>query len=103
MSTEYPERYGRPGGLNHQVVGAPLASAATIAPTHGIHVLTGTAQVTTITPPWDGFAGPLYLLPDGASTFATGGNIAKAITNVAATVCIVVYNPALGLWYPQVP
>lgn len=103
MAIEYPEKWRGPGGLHNQLVGATLASAATITPTNAIHPVTGTAEITTITVPWDGFAGPIYLLPAGASTTNTGGNIAKAVTMVANTVCILVYNPAAALWYPQVP
>lgn len=103
MAVEYPERWNSIGGLSNQAIGALLTAAATITPTHKRHKLTGTTQITTITVPWDGFAGELHLYPDGAATTATGGNIAKAITMVANTVCILSYNPADALWYPHVP
>ncbi len=62
--------------------GGDLASAATIAPTRGIHHVTGTAQITTITVPTmtedpsaGVFVGTIILIPDGAFTYASSGNI----------------------------
>jgi hypothetical protein len=100
---EYPERFMNVGGRQHTVVGATLASAATIAPTHGFHIVSGTTEITTITIPYEGFAGCIWLIPSGAWTFATGGNIAKAITAVENAPVCVVYNQQTALWYPMVP
>jgi hypothetical protein len=70
-----------------------LASAATIAPTGFLTVVSGTAAINTITPPVTGVH-MLCLLPSGAFTMGTSGNIAVAAT--AATVGVpmfLVYNP----------
>jgi hypothetical protein len=100
MSTEAEwERFREPGGTQHGIQGALLTSAATIAPTHKIHTITGTAEVTTITVPYTGFAGTITLIPDGAFTFATGGNVAAAYTAVANRAVHVTYVPSAALWY----
>ena len=100
MSSPNPERWN-PGNEHNQCVGADLASAATIAPTHRIHWITGTAEITTITLPWNTFSGELILVPAGAFTTATGGNIAVAVTAVANRPLHFTYHPGKGLWYPH--
>lgn len=99
------DKLSHPGGPapNTSIVGATIASAATIAPDSLITPISGTAEITTITLPYTGFAGFLILIPAGAFTMATGGNIAKAIIAVALAPVIVVYNPSAALWYPMVP
>lgn len=81
--------------------GATLASAATIAPTHQAHLVTGTVQVATITPPGDGFEGPLFLVFTNASPGAllTSGNIANAVTPVTNVPVLLVYNKETAKWY----
>lgn len=64
-------------------VGASLASAATIAPTDGIHPLTGTTPITTITVPSDFTSGTIIFIPNAAAVFNTGGNIGAALTATA--------------------
>lgn len=86
-----------PGGVPK--VGAVLASAATIAPTHPIHHISGTAEITTITLPWTGFIGEITLIADAAFTLATGGNIAVALTAVANQAVDLVFDGTL--WYPK--
>lgn len=63
--------------------GASLASAATIAPTDGIHPLTGTTPITTITVPSDFTSGTIIFIPNAAAVFNTGGNIGAAYTATA--------------------
>lgn len=99
-STPTPERWA-PANEHNQCVGADLASAATIAPTHECHVVTGTAAIDNITLPWVGFAGRLILISLAASTLTTAGNIAKAVTFVANQVNVLYYVPATGKWYPH--
>lgn len=82
-----------------QGVGPNLASATTISPTHPLHHVTGTAAITTITPP-PGFSGPIWLIADGTWTLATGGNIAAAVTAVDRLAVQLVYDPQTSLWYP---
>lgn len=97
------EDFIEPGGYNKDIWGATIASAATIAPTHKCHIVSGTEEIATITPPYTNFAGVIYLVASGAWTTATSGNIAKAITAVANAVVPLVYNPKTSKWYPHVP
>jgi hypothetical protein len=62
-------------------VGADIASANTIAPTDGVHAVTGTGLVKTITPPaWLADGGQIRLIPEGVFTSDTTGNVGKAST-----------------------
>lgn len=81
------------------VVGGNVASAATITPTGGMFHVTGTTQITTINLPRVGYTGCLQLLPDGAYTFATGGNIAIASTATVGRMQEVCYDGTS--WFPS--
>lgn len=76
-------------------IGAPVASAATIAPTGSIFHITGTVPISTITPP-PGFdathGGSIQFIADAVFPIASGGNIA---TPIAATVAGTLY---IGTW-----
>lgn len=89
-----------PGG----VVGAILASSATITLTHPIHHVSGTESITTIVPPYTGFVGSIRLIADGAFTMTTGGTspnaIATVVTSVAAQVLMMTSDGAS--WYPHI-
>ncbi len=100
LENEFPERF-RHGNKNNNIVGAILASAATIAPTHGVHVVSGTVAIVTITLPWDGFAGDITFLPTGIFTWTTAGNIALAGTAVVGKALKFTYNPVTAKWYPS--
>jgi hypothetical protein len=66
-----------------------------------IHNVTGTAAIVTITPPWAGFAGVVWLIAIGIFTWTAAGNIAVLGTSTAAGKAIgFVYVPAIGKWYP---
>jgi len=98
MSSPNPERWA-PGNEHNQCVGADLASAATIVPTHRIHRVTGTAAVVNITPPWATFSGEIILVPTGAFTTTAAGNIATAVTAVVDRPLHLTYVPSTGKWY----
>lgn len=99
---EFPERW-EPGGMANGCVGPDLASAATIAPTHMIHNVTGTAAIVNITPPWPGFSGTIYLIAAAIWTWTAAGNIGVLGTTTAAGRAIAfTYHSALGKWYPSV-
>lgn len=98
MSTPNPERF-TVGNEHNQVQGADLASAATITPTHKYHYVTGTAAIDTIALPWPNFAGEVVLVPAGAFTWTTAGNIAVAGTAVAGRSLVFHYLPTKGKWY----
>lgn len=87
--------------VNTQVqgVGLPLNSASTLMPTHAIHKVSAVdSPVTSIHAP-PGFTGPLFLIPTGAWTFATGGNIALSGMAVAGKLLVLVYDGQV--WYPS--
>lgn len=76
-----------------------IASAATIAPTNFVTLISGAAAIANITPPIDG-AHMLVLIPTGAFTMTAAGNIALAMA--AATVSqpiFLVYNPVIKKYY----
>lgn len=83
---------------HNQVWGADLASAATIAPTHRYHRVTGTTQIDTITPPYATFAGELVLSFAGAVVVSAAGNVDIGFTSAANEFAILIYNPARQKW-----
>ena len=91
---EFANSYNNSG----QGFGADLASAATISPTTTIHVVTGTATVSTILIP-PGFNGALYLISKDGFSSTTGGNIAQALTFPASALVTLVYVPQKSLFY----
>jgi hypothetical protein len=90
-----------PGELLQRLWGPDIASATTIAPQYYIQHVTGTTAIQTITPPYTGFVGPLYLVTDSAGSFGTSGNIKKAQTHVAGYVYCLWYDPTEAKWYQQ--
>lgn len=102
MSEVRAERFAEVGNLQNSIVGDDLVSGdLTLVPTHKIHRVTGTAAVTGITPPGDGFAGEIILLPVGVFTWTTATNIALAGTAVVGKALHMTYNPRLAKWYPS--
>jgi hypothetical protein len=93
-----------PGGLLWDLVGPKLTAAATIAPTHMIHHVTGTTAVTTITVPHTGFAGPLYLIADSVFSWTSAANIVQdpSTTLVAGCAYGFVYDYKAAKWSPIV-
>lgn len=85
--------------LNTELVGPPIVSNTSIAPSHPIHHVTGTAAIATILVP-PGSTGPLRLIVDAAWTLIAGGNIAAAVTPTVGHVVALTYDPATGFWYP---
>lgn len=89
-----------PAGPNR--IGPAIASAATIAPTHPVHHVTGTAAIATITPPDPGFQGEICLIADAIWTWTAAGNIALAGTTTAANKAVYfTYDPSTAKWYPD--
>lgn len=79
------------------LLGAPLASAATIAPTTGVHHITGSVDIDTITPPIADFVGTINFIVDDGLSFTTAGNIANAVTANAGNLYIATFDGTL--WY----
>jgi hypothetical protein len=77
-----------------------IASAATISPTTGLTVVTGTTQLVTIVPPVSGFH-VLYLQFTGAmGVFSTAGNILVAADPGVDIPVAMYYNPLSGKYIP---
>lgn len=87
------------GNEHNRCVGADLASATTIAVTHRIHKVTGTVAIATITLPYPTFSGEIILIPTGAWTTTTAGNIATAVTAVVDRPLHFTYHPGIGKWH----
>ena len=97
------QQFANPGTLLNSGVGADIASAATIAPTYGIHRVTGTAAIVNITVPYVGFSGNVTLIPTAIWTWTAAGNIIVAGTVTAGNGVPVVftYNPVTAKWSPS--
>jgi|SRR5215471_1203698 len=81
--------------------GAPvtMASAATIAPTTWLTILTGNTAVATITPPVP-FGHTLALQFAGTAGVVATGNILTAVASVAGVAMLFTYNPATQKYVP---
>ena len=77
-------RVGLTGLIPSPAAATTLASAATIAPVNPIHFVSGTTAVVTITAPplVSATGGQITLIPTGAFSWTTAGNIALAGTAV---------------------
>lgn len=76
-----------------------LASAATVAPTTLITIVSGTAAIVNVTPPQEG-AHILIFVATGAWTMTAAGNIATAVGATAAGhITFLIYNPATRKYY----
>ena len=80
-----------------------IASATTIAPTTPIAFVSGTTAVVTITAaaPISAGGGTITLIPTGAFTWTTAGNIAVAGTAVVSRTLTMTYDATTTKWYPS--
>jgi hypothetical protein len=80
-----------------------IASATTIAPTTPIAFVSGTTAVVTITAPSpiSVGGGAVVLIPTGAFTWTTAGNIAVAGTAVVSRTLTMTYDVTTTKWYPS--
>jgi len=80
-----------------------IASATTIAPTTRIAFVSGTTAVVTITAaaPISTGGGTITLIPTGAFTWTTAGNIAVAGTAVVSRALTMTYDVTTTKWYPS--
>jgi hypothetical protein len=76
-----------------------IVSAATVAPTTFLTILTGNTGIATITPPVP-FGHMLAFLFAGTAGVLATGNIATAKASVAGECMLLVYNPALAKYHP---
>ena len=99
------DAYGT-GGLVTFSTHETIASATTIAPLKQVVVVSGTAAITTITAPGAFIVtgttcGQITIIPTGAFTTTTSGNIALSTTAVVGKALIMTYLNSAGKWYPS--
>lgn len=89
-----------------QIIGAPVASATTIAPSvwgpgTAFHV-TGTTALATITVPTGVLQTQVTMIFDGACTWGSGGNISVASSNTQTNTTVTfTYDAQSAKWYPS--
>lgn len=91
-------------GLQGRDQNAPtIASAGTIAPVTPVIIVSGTAAISTITPPAPILTrgGRISIRPSGIFTWDTAGNIAIAGTAVVNRLLEMEYFPADSKWVPS--
>jgi hypothetical protein len=77
-----------------------IPSAATVAPTTFLSVISGTVAIATITPPVSGAHMLCFIATAGSPTaFVTTGNVATAVAMVQNVPCFLVYNPVTAKYY----
>lgn len=79
----------------------PISSAPSINPTAQFFHITGTATISNITVPPLLVNGCLHIIPDGAFSTNTAGNIALASTAVVNRLLIECYDISTNKWYPN--
>lgn len=75
-----------------------IASTTTIAPTTFLTFVSGTAAIATVTPPVTG-QHMIIIIPTGAFTMTTAGNLKTACTAVASVPVVLLYNPLEQKYY----
>lgn len=98
----YSANFDNVGGTQTPLTNT-IASAALIAPTGFLTIVTGTVAVATIQLPYQGFSGMIALLFTNAAPAATviTGNIGLATTVVQNKVLLMTYEPVGGKWWPS--
>jgi hypothetical protein len=76
-----------------------LVSAATIAPTSFLTILTGNTAVVNITPPVQ-FGHMIAVQFAGTAGVTAAGNILTAVASVVGQIMLLVYNPDLKKYVP---
>lgn len=92
-----------PGTIATSAVAATVPSGSTITPLKAIAFISGTTTVNTISVPSNMLltGGSITLIPTGAFTWTTAGNIAVAGTAVVSKALIMTYDYGTGKWYPS--
>ena len=86
---------------NASLQGPDIAAAATITPTAYMHVVTGSATITTINVPLN-FQGALILVAQDGFTLSVGGNISLptgALNVQIGTYVQLVWVPSENTWH----
>lgn len=92
-----------PGGQFQNLIGSDVGTVvtSTLAPDKMVIHIKTTATINTITPPHEGFVGPLYLVADSAFAIGGTGNIAttQGTPKVAAHAYGFIYDRVTAKWY----
>lgn len=86
---------------NLQPAPVTVASTTTISPSTFVTFVSGTVQITTVTPPVTG-QHLLVLIPTGQFTTVTTGNLSVATTAVVGDPLLLFYNPLEAKYYVKV-
>jgi len=79
---------------------ATIASAATIAPTTFISIITGTVALSVITPPVTGSHMLCFIFTTATPTAnGTGGNITNVLAAAQNVPQLAIYNPTTAKYY----
>lgn len=85
---------------NVQPLVRTIASAATIAPSTYLSMISGTVAIATITPPVTGWCQLAFVFTTTTPTaFTTTGNVAAVTTPTQNVLLLGVYNPLTAKWY----
>jgi hypothetical protein len=90
-----------PDGYIQQSPQAAVASAAIITPTGSLFHVTGSMAIETIKTPWQGFSGRITIIPDGAFTWTSTGNIAVSGTALVSKAITFTFDWSTRKWYPS--
>lgn len=90
-----------PGDENQDLIGSPIASASSIIVDRMIHHVTGTGTISTIAVPYEGFCGPIFLIPDGIFSWDTAGNIALGGVATVGKAVAFLFDRKSNKWYPS--
>jgi hypothetical protein len=77
---------------------ASIASAATVVPTTGLSIITGTTVIQTVTPPVSGYhmLAFIFTTTTPGTLSLTGGNILANFTPASNVPVLLFYNPITG-------
>lgn len=86
---------------NKQPTPPTLASATTVAPTHGFNLVSGTTNIATITPPLTGFHTLVMAFTNAAPpSLLTTGNILVGCTTITQNKPVMLfYEPSAAKYY----
>lgn len=91
-----------PGQVSKLAEDPVTASSTTIAPLSDLVVVSGTVAIATITPPLGtNVSQRVTLVPTGAWTLVTTGNIAVAATAVVSRAMTMFWSKSQQKWYPS--
>jgi len=89
-------------GSTSKLSESTIASATTITPKTDIIHVTGTTPIVNINGSFGGgFSGILFIIPVGAFTTTTAGNINNVSTAIVGQLMIMVYSKVDKKWYPS--